>query len=249
MVDASTGLHYDGSFETSSAMPWREYAKALVHAKDLADRNAIRWLRLPVITVSVYKLYRSALDGLVTDLGTPDLTALPDWPKLLTALDYDVRYGKEGRAGECEKLFLAMGYSAARDGDDAPLLMRPPLFGPPLFGSGLKVVQPPSGSRGLAGMLTPGIVSGKLLANDIIIGVDGVLITRGLAQLNELLTATGAPDEDTRRSALAREHVFVVRRRGAPADPQAEAALDGLVAKALPEPPEAAADTGSCVLQ
>lgn len=52
----------------------------------------------------------------------------------------------------------------------------------------------------------------------MIVGIDGVMLTRGVMQMNEVLDSQPAPHN----------HVFVVRRKGVDADPDAEAALDAL---------------------
>ena len=66
-----------------------------------------------------------------------------------------------------------------------------------------------------ANSLTGGL---RLRRGDVIVGIDGVMLTRGVMQMNEVLDSQPAPHN----------HVFVVRRKGVDADPDAEAALDAL---------------------
>ena len=236
-------LQSDGTFAAFGPTPWSDYAMAIAEAKEEADCKALRSSRFPAVTVRVYKMYSDHLEGLRTDHGTPDLTTLPDWPRLLACLRHDLRRNSKSAKpssarSECEKLFLSMGWTArssetALISDNAPLVIAPPR-GRPIFGSGLEVIRLPYGSRGLKGMLMPSVVSESLQLNDVIIGLDGVLITRGMAQLEELIAAS--PDT----------HTFVVRRRGAPPDAKAEAALEALVPTGLktePPPPFSATAT------
>lgn len=206
--------------------PWRAYASALLEAKELADRNAVTCALWPAVSVNCKKMYAAQLNGIETDLGGPDLTALPAWPEFIAALRSDLRNGSESRVGACERLFRAHGWTAA-ERDDASLVIRPPR---PLFGCQLRVLSAPSISASSLGGVIGGV---RLRQDDVIVGLDGVTITRGVSQLTALLDARPAPCE----------HVFVVRRRGATAEPAAEAALDAL------EPQPIAADDGAAAAE
>ena len=212
---APHGLHGTGAFEATGAQPWRDYANALVAAKDLADRQAMSYTQWPVVVVCCAKSRAGQSLLKRVDLGGPDLTALPDWPKLLLALREDRKHGVAGRVGACERLFTSMGWTAVLvreaggGAEDAALIIRPPR---PLFGNNPHVSEPASSS--LIDGLAP-----RLQRGDVIVGLDGVAITWGSSQIAALIDVADAPCE----------HVFVVRREGAPHDATAISRLDSLV--------------------
>ena len=82
-VDA-TVLTHAGAYEArGSPTPWRDYANALIDAKDIADANAAECSHWPAVSLRCYKLYSTQLTGISTDLGGPDLTAFGPadaWP-------------------------------------------------------------------------------------------------------------------------------------------------------------------------
>ena len=216
-------LLHDGSYKTRSPQPWRDYADALIEAKEAADRNAVLHSAWPTVLVHCYKWHEQQLAGIETDAGGPDLTALPDWPKLLAALRKDMRHGTPTRQGACEKLFAAAGWTAQEASESEPMRITPPR---PLFGSNLQVRR--------TGLTASWVTGGaRLKHDDVIIGLDGVAITRGAAQLHALIAATPPPCG----------HTFVVRRRDAKVYDKAaaEAALEALEQQSF-EPP-CSADT------
>ena len=104
-VDPATGLDHHGGIVITGALPWRDYAATLVVAKEAADKMAVGYSHWPLVVITVRKRKNGQPVGLSTDLGVPDLTALPDWPKLLATLRGEFRHNNSQRTErECQRL-------------------------------------------------------------------------------------------------------------------------------------------------
>ena len=207
-VDPATGLDHHGGIVITGALPWRDYAATLVVAKEAADKMAVGYSHWPLVVITVRKRKNGQPVGLSTDLGVPDLTALPDWPKLLATLRGEFRHNNSQRTErECQRLLVANKWQstpAKRPDDDTPLAIRPPR---PFFGMNVRVLNMDAGSISYSYI-------GGLQRGDVIIGLDGVFITRGVSQITALMHSVNAPCE----------HTFIVRRKGARRDPALEEA-------------------------
>ena len=209
--DLTAGLQPTGAYITCSATPWRDYANAILAAKEKADKQSMAYSMWPPAVIRVHKWRDQQFSSLATDVGGPDLTLLPDWPALLNALRADTKRGSSSSRSSCESLFLAKGWTLRDDDSDGRTIVPPR----PLFGSNLQVTAAPSmNASNLLGIRH----MSRLMPGDVIVGLDGVLITRGASQVAALVEASPSPCE----------HVFVVRRKDAVRSEGAEAMLDAL---------------------